>query len=231
MKKLIIAIDGTAASGKSTTAKKVARHFNYQYVDTGAMYRAVTLKALQTGVDLTDDSALSSLVDSLNLSLDHENENVRIMIDNVDVTDQIRSQEVTRHVSAVSEVKLIRDALVAKQRELGREGGVVMEGRDIGTVVFPHADVKVFMDADIQDRAQRRWVETGKRNGSVDSKTMERTIHDRDAWDSSRQYSPLRKASDAQLIDTTNLTIDQQVNIVIRKVEKVIHKEKMENTK
>ena len=145
MREPIITIDGTAASGKSTTARKIAEHFRYQYIDTGAMYRAVTLKALQKGIDIADQSALVSMLKDTDINFDHKNGSVRVYLDRVDVTEDIRMPEVTENVSAVSEVKQVREVLVEKQRELGRGGGVVMEGRDIGTVVFPHADVKIFM--------------------------------------------------------------------------------------
>lgn len=229
MRKPIIAIDGTAASGKSTTAQRVAEHFRYLYVDTGAMYRAVTLKALEEGIDITDTLALSNMVEAIDITFRQKDGAVRIFLDQVDVTEQIRSPEVTRHVSAVSEVKQTREALVAKQRELGRGGGVVMEGRDIGTVVFPHADVKVFMVADIHQRARRRCDELRRMGLKVNLKELEGTILERDRWDSSRMFSPLHPASDAQLLDTTHLTIEEQVEIVIRKVERWLQKGKRQH--
>ncbi|UCE19952.1 MAG: (d)CMP kinase [Gemmatimonadota bacterium] len=228
MKGPIIAIDGTAASGKSTTARKVAEHFHYVCVDTGAMYRAVTLKALRQGIDMRDRSALAKMVRDTNIAFEPKNGSVRILCDHEDVTEKIRMPDVTRNVSAVSEVKEVREALVLKQRELGREGGVVMEGRDIGTVVFPQADVKVFMDADVQERARRRGREYEDRGIQAKSTELTHAIQERDTWDSSRIHSPMRKAADAQYVDTTQLTIEEQVSILIKKVEHVLKQNEKE---
>lgn len=219
MREPIVAIDGIAASGKSTTAQQVARHFHYRYVDTGAMYRAITWKALQQGIDPSDDSALARLVAGVQISLEQENGRVRVLLDRVDVTEQIRSREVTEHVSAVSEVKQVREVLVAKQREIGAGGGVVMEGRDIGTVVFPDAEVKIFMVADSRERAKRRTSEMEMKAQEAEMEEVEEAILKRDDWDSSRIYSPLQKAPDAHLVDTSRLTIEEQVKLVIGKVE------------
>jgi cytidylate kinase len=219
MKRPIIAIDGTAASGKSTTARKVAAHFRYRYIDTGAMYRAVTLKVLQDGIDISDASAVAHVVKDIDIGFKQRDGSIRVYLNHVDVTDEIRTPVVTQHVSAVSEVKQVRDTLVKKQRELGRGGDVVMEGRDIGTVVFPQADVKVFMDADLRERAKRRGIEFGEKGIQSHTEELEDSILERDRWDSSRIHSPLRKASDAQVLDTTHLTIEEQVAVIIRKVE------------
>ena len=223
-KRPIIAIDGTAASGKTTTARRVAEHFHYLCVDTGSMYRAITLKALQKKVDVSDAAALSGLVDMTDIAFVQGDGSVRVLLDHVDVTEAIRSPQVTEHVSAVSEVKHVRDALVARQRDLGSRGGVVMEGRDIGTVVFPDADVKIFMVADIGERVKRRGAELEKKGLAVTAKTMEETLLRRDEWDSTRKNSPLRKAADAQVVNTTHLTIEDQVEAVIRKVERFLQR-------
>ena len=220
----IVAIDGTAASGKSTTARKVAEHFHYRYIDTGAMYRAVTLKALRRGVDVTDLEALTALVKETDVDVQERSGSVRVYLDKVDVTEQIRSPEVTRNVSAVSEVKAVREALVEKQRALGSSGSVVVEGRDIGTVVFPRAAVKVFMDADVRERARRRGCEYEEQGIRSEATDVENAIQERDRWDSSRVHSPLRKAADAQIIDTTRLTVEEQVAVIIEKVERFLKK-------
>ena len=222
MRKPIVAIDGTAASGKSTTAQRVAEHFQYRYVDTGAMYRAVTLKALQEGIDPTDSLALSNLVDNVDIHVEQQNGRIRVFLDQLDVTEQIRSPEVTQHVSAVSDIPHVREVLVTKQRELGKEGGIVMEGRDIGTVVFPHADVKVYMVADSHERARRRQQELGQQARDIKSEKMEKSIVQRDTWDSLRIHSPLQRAPDAQLLDTTHLSIDEQVKVVVHKIERIL---------
>ena len=230
MREPIITIDGTAASGKSTTARKIAEHFRYQYIDTGAMYRAVTLKALQKGIDIADQSALVSMLKDTDINFDHKNGSVRVYLDRVDVTEDIRMPEVTENVSAVSEVKQVREVLVEKQRELGRGGGVVMEGRDIGTVVFPHADVKIFMDADVRERAKRRGLEYEERGITEHAQELKNAIQKRDKWDSSRRNSPLQKATDAQFLDTTQLTIEEQVTIIIEKVERYLKKTRREHS-
>ena len=222
MKRPIIAIDGTAASGKSTTARKVAEYFRYRYIDTGAMYRAVTLKILQTGIDISDTSALAQLLKDITIDCKQKDGSIRVYVNRIDVTDEIRTLMVTEHVSAVSEVKQVRDTLVKKQRELGQGGDVVVEGRDIGTVVFPQADVKVFMDADIRERAKRRGIEFGDTGVETHTEELKDAILERDRWDSSRTHSPLRKASDAQVLDTTRLTIEEQVGVIIHKVEHVL---------
>jgi cytidylate kinase len=230
MKGPIIAIDGTAASGKSTTARKVAEHFHYAYIDSGAMYRAVTLKALHQGIDIRDRSSLVIMAKETDIAFDHKNGSIRIFCDHEDVTEKIRMPDVTRNVSAVSEVKGVREALVAKLRELGRGGGIVMEGRDIGTVVFPHADVKVFMDADVHERARRRGREYEDKGIRAGSAELTRALQERDTRDSSRIHSPMRKAADAQCIDTTQLTIEEQVSVLIEKVEHFLKENEEENS-
>lgn len=224
MKRPIIAIDGTAASGKSTTARRVADYFDYLYIDTGAMYRAATLKALRQGLDMADQAALAAMMKSTDIDFDHKNGSPRILLDHEDVTEEIRRPEVTQKVSAVSEVGPVREVLVEKQRALGEGGGVVMEGRDIGTVVFPQAEVKVFMDADVGERARRRGREYEEKGMTADRGDVQNAIQKRDGWDSSRDHSPLRKAPDAQLVDTTALTLEEQVGIIIEKVEKYLKK-------
>lgn len=218
-KGLIIAIDGPAASGKSTTAKLVANHFGYLYVDTGAMYRALTLKALRDRIDPGDTESLSRLADHTRVDLRNSNQGLRVFLDGVDVTEDIRSPAVTRNVSAVSEVPHVREVMVRLQRELGRDGGVVLEGRDIGTVVFPEAKVKIFMEATVEERAKRRCRELKRSGIEASPEELGQEIRERDLWDSSRNHSPLRKAEDALVLDTTNLSIDEQVQIVIAKAD------------
>lgn len=219
---MVVAIDGSAASGKSTTAKMVADHFHYLYIDTGAMYRALTLKALRERIGLNDTEALARLAEKTQIELRNCNGELKVLLDGEDVTQEIRSLEVTRHVSAVSEVPQVREIMVRKQRELGQDGGVVLEGRDIGTVVFPEAEVKIFMEANVTERAERRHRELKERGVEVPLEELKQEIRRRDHWDSTREYGPLRKAEDAIILDTTALSIDEQVRIVIAKVEEVL---------
>lgn len=211
---LIIAIDGPSGSGKSTTARLLAGRLGYLYIDTGAMYRAVTLKVLREGVDPGDAGAVAGVADRCRIVLEQAGEGLRVLLDGEDVSSEIRTPEVTRHVSAVSEVPHVREVLVDAQRALGIEGGVVLEGRDIGTVVFPDADLKVFMKADLHTRAVRRRAELLEREGEVDLIAVEADLARRDAHDSGREHSPLLRAEDAVVVDTTGLTIEGQVDVI-----------------
>jgi cytidylate kinase len=212
--RLVIAIDGPSGSGKSTTARLLAEWLGYLYVDTGAMYRALTLKVLRAGIDPGDSEGISRIALQAEVRLEPRPGRVRVLLDGEDVSDDIRTSEVTRHVSAVSEVPAVREVLVAAQRVLGAEGGVVLEGRDIGTVVFPDADVKVWMEADLGTRAARRRLELAGRGASPEVEEVAEDLARRDAHDSGRRHSPLKRASDAVNVDTTDLTIEEQVEVV-----------------
>jgi cytidylate kinase len=216
LKNLVIAIDGPAASGKSTTAKLVAEKLNYLYVDTGAMYRAMTFKVLKSGIDLTDEGEVARLASSTEIRLQRSGSQLRVMLDGKDVTTAIRRPEVTAAVSAVSAIRGVRDVMVREQREMGRDGGVVLEGRDIGTVVFPEADLKIFMVADVAQRAERRRIDLHGQGIEVDVAMLAQELLERDRKDTQRNISPLRKADNAFVLDTTNLTIEQQVETIIR---------------
>ncbi|MBI2429525.1 MAG: (d)CMP kinase, partial [Ignavibacteriales bacterium] len=214
MKKIIIAIDGPAASGKSTTAKLVADQLGYLHIDTGAMYRAMALKVLRSKISPTDSASIARLASSTSVRLVHNSENkqkLRVELDGHEVSDEIRLPEVTNIVSPVSTVQEVRALMVKEQRAMGKEGGIVLEGRDIGTVVFPNAELKIFMKADSHERALRRKKELDAKGVAVSLDQLEQEIADRDAIDSQREISPLRKADDAVEVDTTNLAIDQQV--------------------
>ena len=219
---LIIAIDGPAASGKSTTAKLVASRLGYTYIDTGAMYRAVTLVALRTGVDPADQAAIEKLASQISIRFHCiDDGSLKTFIEAEDVSAAIREPEVTGAVSLVSSWSGVREAMVRLQREMSMEGGVVMDGRDIGTVVFPDADVKVFMVADINARAERRKSDLV---GLGTEQSVEVVAHDlerRDKLDSNRDVSPLRKAEDAVEIDTSGLSIEEQVEKVLEMVREV----------
>ncbi len=214
---IIIAVDGPAASGKSTTARRVAQQLGYTYIDTGAMYRAVTFKALQDGVlDRLRHSPelVGGLLDALTISFDGD----RVLLDGRDVSLEIRDNRVSREVSFISSLKPVRDRLREMQQELGHERGVVMDGRDIGTVVFPDAELKIFLVADPAERAKRRYAELSAKASSSselpDIKQLEEEIIRRDREDAEREHAPLKKHPDAVEIDTSRLTIDRQVEMV-----------------
>jgi len=212
---MVVAIDGPAGSGKSSTAKAVARRLGFMHLDTGAMYRAITLKALDHSIDHTDESRLKELVDTTSITFTGRVPAVTINLDGVDVTDAVRSDRVTKSVSDYCAPAVVRDALVALQRKLGRAESCVCEGRDIGTVVFPDADIKFFMVASVEARAERRrkdFLNLGVEK-SIDELAAQ--IQERDRKDSSRANSPLKKADDAIELDTTDLTFEEQVDRIV----------------
>lgn len=221
--KLIIAIDGPAGSGKSTTAKLLAKKLGYLYIDTGAMYRAVTLYAIKNNL-LDDEKKIIELAKHLNIVLKFENGQTKVSVNGKDVTEEIRSLEVNQNVSPVSKIEGVRKILVEKQKEMGKDGGVVMEGRDITTVVFPNADVKIFLTATIDERAKRRALEFEQKGQPVDIEKVKQNILERDRIDSSRDVSPLTKSPDAVEIDTSNLSIEQQVDLILEETKKVANK-------
>lgn len=218
MGRIAIAIDGPAGSGKSTVAKKVAEAFNYVYVDTGAMYRAVTLKALNQQVSMEDVDTLTKIAQEIRLEFRpvDEGQGYRLFMDGSDVHDAIRQLDVSDNVSYVAAVPGVRKSLVLLQQALTRGGGVVMEGRDIGTVVMPHAELKVFLTASVEERAKRRWMELKAKGISVKLEEIAGNIERRDAIDSGREMDPLRPAEDSITLDTTDLTIEQVIEAIIK---------------
>jgi cytidylate kinase len=220
---MIIAIDGPAASGKSTTAQKVAEKLGFTYMDTGAMYRAVTLSIILEGIDPEDSRRLHKLLDELFLDLKWENRHLAVFLNGKDVTEDIRSVEVTKRVSAVSAIPKVREKMVAIQQSLGSRTDCVIEGRDIGTVVFPNADWKFYITANYDSRARRRQRDL---LALGENQSIARLIEDlkvRDKKDSSRLLSPLKRAVDAIEIDTTHLTINEQVKLIIKKIRQNKH--------
>ena len=215
MAKKIIAIDGPAASGKSTTAKLVAQKLGFVYLDTGAMYRAITLKALENGVDVNDEEKLKELTKNSVITFENKDGVNRIWLDGKDVTEKIRGLQVDRNVSYVSMHKKVRRALVEMQKRMGEENDLVAEGRDTTTVVFPHA-FKVYLDADVKERAKRRLLELEEKGMQTTFEEQIEEISRRDKLDSEREQSPLFRDKDAVVVDTTNLTIEQQVDRVIQ---------------
>jgi cytidylate kinase len=215
VRRLIIAIDGPAASGKSTTAKLVAERLGYNYLDTGAMYRALTLKALRQGVDGEDENKLCQLASSLKLDFSVEDGRFKVFMNGEDVSQEIRIPQVSRMVSAVSRHPRVRRVMVGKQRKIGEKGGVVVEGRDIGTVVFLQADLKIYLDASASERAKRRMEELKGEGVNTSLSEQLAALAERDRMDSQREDSPLRKAEDAILIDTTSLSIEEEVEAVL----------------
>jgi len=220
-RKLIIAIDGPAGSGKSTVGKGVAERLGYQYVDTGAMYRAVAWKALQQRVSLEDSSTVIQLAHDAVIQLRCDHHQFQISIDGTDVTHAIRAPEVSEASSKISAIAGVRQELVAQQRRVGEAGGVVMEGRDIGTVVFPQADVKIFLDATPEARGQRRFAENSESGKPGSREQTIEAVRERDRRDASRVASPMVPAPDAIYLDTTRLTVEQVVERILMLVENV----------
>lgn len=214
-RQLVIAIDGPAASGKSTTARLVAERLGYLYIDTGAMYRAMGLKARRLGVPLADPAAVAAMAERTEIRQQQVPGGAATWLDGEDVSAAIRSPEISQAASDISAISAVRRRLVALQQAMGRAGGVVMEGRDIGTVVFPDADVKVFMEASLAERARRRSSELAARGISAPAAELEAQIAARDRQDSGRQDSPLARAAGAVVIDTTGLSVGQQVDRVV----------------
>jgi cytidylate kinase len=210
---VVIAIDGPAGSGKSTVARELARRLGFTYVDTGAMYRAVALLALRYGISLRDTGALTEIARKADLRFVADAERNRLFAGEQEVTEAIRTPEISRASSIVSAVEGVRRALVAIQQRFAQQGDLVMEGRDIGTVVFPDAEVKVFLDASPDERARRRFEE--KPDGPP-LDTVTEQIRERDARDSQREHSPLQRAADAVVLDTTGMTIAQVVETIIQ---------------
>ena len=214
---MIIAIDGPSASGKSTTAKGVAERLGITHLDTGAMYRTVTLGIIEYSIDLNNPERICEFLEELEINFDSFND---IWANGDNVTDKIRTTEVSSNVSAVSAIPQVREKMVAIQRVFAESADCVLEGRDIGTIVFPNADYKFFMVADLEIRAKRRLVELEKIGETSSLSELKSDIQNRDRLDSSRHISPLVRAVDAIIIDTGNLTIDEQIETIVKIINK-----------
>ena len=212
----VIAIDGPAGSGKSTTAKIVAERLGYTYLDTGAMYRALTYYALENKIDPSDEKKLAEIAKKLLLEFCSKDGGNFVYMNGRDISSEIRTPEVTGNVSEVSAHLLVRKAMVAKQKEFGKNGSIVAEGRDTTTVVFPEADLKIYMDASVKERARRRLLDISNMGIESDLSEQEQDIRRRDEYDSGREHSPLTRAKDAVVIDTTDLTIEKQVDRIVK---------------
>jgi cytidylate kinase len=215
-KRLIIAIDGPSGAGKSTVGKALARRLGYTYIDTGAMYRTVALKAKERSIDREDEKELFRLALSLHIAFSDKEGEPGVLCDGEDVTEAIRSPHISLLASDISKKQGVREALVQKQREMGRGGGVVLEGRDIGTVVFPNAEAKFYLDAKPEERAKRRFEELVRKQAKVELKETLEEVVQRDTNDMTRAISPLRKADDAVFIDSTQRSVEEVVEEMAR---------------
>lgn len=217
--RIIIAIDGPSGAGKSTLAKKLARELGLTYMDTGAMYRAFALKLIQEGIDPQNGEELTKALRGTTIDLSEEEGQLRVLLDGADVTRQIRTPEVSQMASRVSALRVVRERMLELQRALGSRGGVVAEGRDIGTVVFPQAEVKIYLDASARERARRRFEELRASGRSVSLKETLREMEERDKRDSERALAPLSKADGAIVIDSSSRKADEVAAEVIRVIK------------
>jgi len=220
VRKLIVAIDGPAGAGKSTVAKRLAKELGYTYMDTGAMYRAFAWKVMKEGIDPSDEKKLERVLQDTSIELLEQDGRSSVLLNGVDVTDRIRTPELSQLASRVSTSKIVRERMVELQRDMGSHGGVVAEGRDIGTVVFPNAEVKVFLDASSGERARRRFEELRSQGREV---TVEETLEEmeqRDRRDRERDVAPLRKAEDAVVIDSTQAGVDGVVGRIMQEIKR-----------
>lgn len=225
MKSIQIAIDGPASSGKSTVAKIIAKQLGYTYLDTGAMYRSATFLALKNGIEMTNQEKIVQLLESNPIRFDRdENGEQLVFVGDVDVTLPIRDNQVTNNVSAVAALPLVREKLVHLQQEIAQAGGIVMDGRDIGTVVLPQAELKIFLIASVEERALRRFKENTERGIETDLETLKEEIAARDFKDSNRAVSPLKAADDAITFDTTGVSIEGVVKFISEKAKEILDK-------
>lgn len=215
MRRIIIAIDGYVATGKSTTARGVAARLSYLHIDSGAMYRALAWHLLEQGLRTAEEAAIQAVLQDFVIHLEREGQEMVVYVRERRLEEELRRPDVASFASVISALPAVREKLVAEQRRLGGGGGIVMDGRDIGTVVFPEAELKVFMVAELEARARRRYEELRQRGYAVTLEEVKAEIAERDRRDETRAISPLRRAPDAQILDTTHLTIPQQIEQVL----------------
>ena len=225
MKKIVIAIDGYSSCGKSTLANQLAKELNYVFVDSGAMYRAITLYFLNHQVDFSKEENIVNALKKIHLEFiyDREKQQSFIFLNGKNVEDDIREMNINQNVSKVAALKLVREFAVAKQQQMGLKKAIVMDGRDIGTTVFPNAELKVFVTADVDTRVERRFKELQEKGIETTKEVVKKNLEERDFIDSNRDFSPLRKASDALILDNTLLNRDEQLLLVLKWVNNIIN--------
>ena len=216
MKNLIVAIDGPAGSGKSTIAKLLAKKYDLTYIDTGAMYRMITLYLLENNIDINDLKEVERVLNTVNLDMQGD----KFFLDNVDVSTKIREKRINDNVSKVASIKIVRSNLVDLQRKISNNKDVILDGRDVGTVIFPNAQVKIFLIASPEERARRRYNEFLEKKTEITYNEVLKSIKERDHIDSTRDESPFVKADDAIELDSTNLTIEDVINFISKEIEK-----------
>lgn len=217
-----VAIDGPAGSGKSTVSKIIASELNFIYVDTGAMFRAITLHCLQKNINCNDEIAVTKELENINISLKFENGIQQIYLNKKNVTENIRTQQISKNTSLIAKINSVRQKLLNMQRQIAKNQNVIMDGRDIGTNVLPQANVKIYLDADIDERAKRRCHEFSLKNESYEYDVVRQSIIDRDEQDKNRKIAPLKKADDAIVINTTDLSIQEVANLIINIIKETI---------
>ncbi len=216
MKKLTVAIDGPAGAGKSSAARLAAGKVQYLYIDTGAMYRAITWAILQHHVNVQDEAAVGALIQHLSVRLEPLSDTCRVYVNDTEVTEEIRTQAISSHVSSVAALAVVRQKLVQLQRDMAKQGGVILDGRDIGTVVLPDADIKIFLTASVHSRAKRRYLELQAKGNTETLEEIENSIAQRDYQDSHRAVSPLKQAADAMLLDNSELNLEETADVITK---------------
>ena len=217
-----VAIDGPAGSGKSTVSKIISKELSFIYVDTGAMFRTITLYCLQNNIDCSDEIKVSKELENIDISLEFENGIQQIYLNNINVTEKIRTQEISKNASIIAQISSVREKLLKMQRKIANNSNVIMDGRDIGTNVLPNANVKIYLDADIDERAKRRCEELSMKNETFEYNKVRQGIIDRDNADKNRKIAPLKKANDAITINTTNLSIHEVSEMIIKIIKENI---------